>query len=138
MKILYPLILLLPSFPSPSQNSNGIFTTFADVGPILHKGNTVYDAKTGEYRLSGSGANIWFKKDEFHYAYKQLSGNFILQTRGKLVGTGVDAHRKFGWMVRTGLDTSEAMVCATVHGDGLTAIQYRKRADANIEEVKSP
>lgn len=28
-------------------------------------------------------------------------------------------------MFRAGLDTSSAMVCATVHGDGLTAIQYR-------------
>lgn len=138
MKILYLLIFLLSPFPLLSQNSNGIFTTSTDVGPVLHKGTTAYDAKTGEYRLTGSGANIWFKKDEFHYAYKQLNGNFILQTRAKLVGAGVDAHRKFGWMVRTGLDTSDAMVCATVHGDGLTAIQYRKRAGTNIEEVKSP
>ena len=121
-----------------AQNTMGIFEQSADVGPVLHKGKTEYDGNTQTYRLSGSGANIWFTKDEFHYAYKPVKGNVILQCRGKLLGKGVDPHRKFGWMVRSGLDSSAAMVAATVHGDGLTAIQYRKRAGANIEEVKSP
>ena len=121
-----------------SQNPVGIFENATGVGPVLHEGSATYDAASQTYELSGAGANIWFTKDEFHYAYKKLSGDFILQTRGRLLGEGVDPHRKFGWMVRSGLDTSAAMVCAAVHGDGLAAIQFRKRAGANIEEVKSP
>ena len=121
-----------------TQGAAGIFEQSADVGPVLHPGKTEFDAATQTYRLSGAGANIWFKKDEFHYAYKRVTGNVILQCRGKLLGKGVDPHRKFGWMLRTGLDTAAAMVSATVHGDGLTAIQYRKQAGASIEEVKSP
>ena len=35
---------------------------------------------------------------------------------GRLLGKGVDPHRKFGWMVRSSLDTGSAMVCAAVHG----------------------
>lgn len=121
-----------------AQNLPGIFEQSADVGPVLHPGKTEFDAATQTYRLTGAGANIWFKKDEFHYAYKRVTGNVILQCRGKLLGKGIDPHRKFGWMLRTGLDTSAAMVSATVHGDGLTAIQYRKQAGGSIEEVKSP
>lgn len=120
------------------SESTGIFKAASDVGPVLHPGKTNFDVAAQSYRLSGSGANIWFAKDEFHYAYSQISGNCLLQARGKLVGQGVDPHRKFGWMMRAGLDSTAAMVSATVHGDGLTAIQYRKHSGMNIEEVKSP
>lgn len=61
----------------------GIFEASADVGPVLHAGKTEYDSAGQSYKLSGSGANIWFRKDEFHYAYKRLKGNFILQTRAR-------------------------------------------------------
>ncbi|MEZ4967658.1 MAG: biopolymer transporter TolR [Saprospiraceae bacterium] len=131
-------LLLMPAAVLSAQNGPGIFEASVDVGPVLHAGKTEYDATAQTYRLSGSGANIWFAKDEFHYAYKKVSGDCIVQARGRLLGKGVDPHRKFGWMLRAGLDTSAAMVSATVHGDGLTAIQYRKRSGMNIEEVKSP
>lgn len=120
-----------------TQNNIGIFDMAVDVGPVLHQGSTKYDDISDTYELAGAGSNIWFDKDEFHFAYKKLSGDFILKTKAHLVGEGVDPHRKFGWMVRAGLDTSAAMITAAVHGDGLTAIQFRKRAGENIEEVKS-
>ncbi|HAB19400.1 MAG TPA: biopolymer transporter TolR [Verrucomicrobiota bacterium] len=131
-------VLLLVQFSTLGQSGIGIFTQKGDVGSVLHPGKTEYEPVLQSYLLFGSGANIWFAKDEFHFAYQKLTGNFILQAQGKLLGTGVDPHRKFGWMVRTSLDPSAAMVSATVHGDGLTAIQYRKRDGINIEEVKSP
>ena len=130
--------IFLMTFSAISQNPAGIFERTADVGPVRHAGKASYDPETQVYRLSGAGANAWFAQDEFHYAYKKLEGDFILQARGKWLGEGADPHRKFGWMARTGLDTSAAMVCATVHGDGLTAIQYRRRAGENVEQVISP
>lgn len=136
--LLFLSIYFFTIFGTMAQSSFGIFENAVDVGPVLHKGNTSYDAENQSYTLSGSGANIWFSKDEFHYAYKKVEGDFILDARGKLLGEGVDPHRKFGWMVRSGMDTSAAMVCATVHGDGLTAIQFRKKNGMNVDEVKSP
>lgn len=138
MKKLFTLISLLMALTPFAQNPLGIFEKTTDVGPVRQKGGTSYDAASQTYVLSGAGANIWFTKDEFHFAYKKLSGDFILQCRGRLLGQGVDAHRKFGWMVRTGTDTSAAMVAAAVHGDGLAAVQFRRRAGGNVEEVKSP
>ncbi len=138
MKYSSLLLLLMANLPLFSQTSWGIFKNSVDVGPVLHKGQTTFDPENEKYSLSGSGENIWFSKDEFHFSHNQLTGNFILSCRGKLLGKGVDPHRKFGWMVRTSLDTSAAMVCATVHGDGLTAIQFRKQAGSNIQEVISP
>ncbi|SHJ94383.1 Periplasmic component of the Tol biopolymer transport system [Pseudozobellia thermophila] len=121
-----------------AQNPVGLFENADDVGAVIHKGKTVYDSGSQTYRLSGAGGNIWFDKDEFHFAYKKLTGDFIVRTRAKFIGEGIDPHRKLGWMVRTGLDTGSPMVCATVHGDGLTSFQYRKKHGADAEEIKSP
>ncbi|MDO1499073.1 hypothetical protein Q2T40_01710 [Winogradskyella maritima] len=41
-------------------------------------------------------------------------------------------------MVRESTDTDAAMVCATVHGDGLTSLQYRKEKRGQVEEILSP
>src|SRR5690349_1492471 len=120
-----------------SQVKPGVFEGQSDVGFVLHKGSTVYDASQQQYTLTGSGSNIWFTKDEFQYAWKKIKGNFILQTRANFKGQGVDAHRKIGWMVRNTLDTGSAMACATVHGDGLTSLQYRKKGGGNVEESRS-
>ncbi len=133
------LTLLLGTWAnSQAQNPVGIFENHADVGPVLHSGAATYDDATRTYALSGAGANIWFKKDELHFAWKKIKGDFLLTTQPTLEGQGVDPHRKSGWMARTSLDTSAAMVSLTVHGDGLTAFQYRKKNGTNIEEVKIP
>lgn len=121
-----------------AQNPAGIFENHADIGPVLHQGAATYDIAARTYALSGAGANIWFKKDELHFAWKKIKGDFLLTTQPTLEGQGVDPHRKSGWMARTSLDTSAAMVSLTVHGDGLTAFQYRKKNGTNIEEVKIP
>ena len=115
----------------------GIFEGRSDVGDVLHPGTISYTKDNQQYELSGSGANIWFKHDELNFAWKQLKGNFILQARGVLLGKGADPHRKFGWMVRSSLDSTSSMVCATVHGDGLTALQYRKTTHTDVEETRS-
>jgi TolB protein len=121
-----------------AQNPVGIFENHADVGPVLHKGTAMYDQATRTYTLSGAGENLWFKKDELHFAWKKINGDFIITTQPSLVGKGVDPHRKSGWMIRTSLDTSAAMVTLTVHGDGLTAFQFRRKNATDIQEIKIP
>ncbi|MEK7254390.1 MAG: biopolymer transporter TolR [Bacteroidota bacterium] len=138
LKLAFLLAFAIHQLSTFSQSPVGIFDHRSDVGNVLHAGSSTFDEASQTYQLTGSGSNIWFKKDEFHFLWKKLNGDFLLQARCSLVGTGVDPHRKTGWMVRTSLDTNAAMVSATVHGDGLAAIQFRKTANANIEEVKSP
>jgi TolB protein len=137
-KQLLLLVLLTLSISVKSQNTVGIFDNHVDVGPVLTKGTASYDNSLRTYIITGSGENIWFKKDELHFAYKKMKGDFMVTTQPSLVGKGTDAHRKSGWMARVGTDTSSAMICLTVHGDGLTAFQYRKQKGGNIEEIKIP
>jgi TolB protein len=137
-KQLLLLALLILSISVKAQNTVGIFDSHVDVGPVLTKGTASYDNSLRTYIITGSGENIWFKKDELHFAYKKMKGDFMVTTQPSLVGKGTDAHRKSGWMARVGTDTSSAMICLTVHGDGLTAFQYRKQKGGNIEEIKIP
>ena len=116
----------------------GIFEAHADVGSVLHKGSSNYNKRTSSYNLAGSGSNIWFNKDEFHYLYRRIKGDFILQARGKFTSKGNDPHRKLGWMVRENLDTNSVMASVQVHGDGLASLQYRKTNTDNVTEVRSP
>jgi TolB protein len=126
------------SMPAAAQQGVGEFTGHGDVGTVRHRGSVAYDSTTGVYELAGSGANIWAARDAFHYVYRKVKGDFILTARGQLLGKGVDPHRKFGWMIRTALDSGSAHVSAAVHGDGLTSLQFRRTAGAQTEQVESP
>ncbi len=106
-------------------DSVGIFSNHTDIGQPKKSGSVQYDEATQTYTLAGAGYNIWFERDEFHYAYEQLSGDFILTANFAFEGEGVDPHRKVGWMLRESLSDDAAHISATMHGDGLTMLQWR-------------
>jgi len=122
------------SFNVYCQNPVGVFENHVDVGNPKKAGSAVYDEVSQEYRLTGSGYNIWFGRDEFHYAFKKLKGDFIATANFEFVGKGVDPHRKIGWMVRSNTDDNSAHVSATVHGDGLTVLQWRAMKGAFMRD----
>ncbi len=121
-------------FANASAQNVGIFDGQSDVGTILHHGSASYNKASTVFEVSGSGSNIWFSHDGFHFLWKKMKGDFILQARGKFLGKGVEEHRKLGWMVRNSLDSTSAMVATAIHGNGLTSLQYRKQANADVEE----
>ncbi|MDB5130527.1 MAG: translocation protein TolB [Mucilaginibacter sp.] len=117
-------------------NQPGIFDGHNDIGKVKHKGSGGYDSKSQEYRLSGSGGNVWANHDEFHFMWKRMKGDFILRANTAFIGKGVEEHRKIGWMVRASLDSNSKHVSAVVHGAGLTSLQYRKTTAGVTEEKK--
>jgi Tol biopolymer transport system component len=126
MKILlFMLASAMFSVSFAGSGPIGIFDDQADIGKPKHPGSAVFDDGTQTYNLKGSGYNIWFERDEFHYAYKKITGDFILTANFAFVGKGVDPHRKIGWMVRESLDDNSAHYSAVLHGDGLTVMQWR-------------
>ncbi|HME40366.1 MAG TPA: hypothetical protein VKG63_15525 [Steroidobacteraceae bacterium] len=118
--------------------SLGIFDAQSDVGAVRHAGTASYNPRTQEYSMSGSGANMWADRDEFHYLWKRMTGDFILTARMHLLGTAAEPHRKIGWTVRPSLDTGSPHVVAVAHGNGLTDLQYRPAAGAQTMEQTSP
>ncbi len=138
-------VIVLLGFLPPlfaHAESIGQFSASRDIGAVKHKGSALYDSALQQYRISGSGKNIWLGEDELHCAYTQLTGDFILRAHVAFEGAGVDPHRKVGWNLRTSLDTGSPNVHATVHGDGLTSLQFRAQAGGETEEypmaIKAP
>lgn len=131
--LLLPIILFAGSI-ALAQNPVGIFSSHADIGNPKIKGTTNYNSSDQSYQLKAGGYNIWFGRDEFHYAYNKIKGDFILTANFKLLGAGVDPHRKIGWMVRAGEGEDAAHMTATVHGDGMIALQWRRLRGAHMRD----
>jgi TolB protein len=114
----------------------GFFEGFTDIGSPPLKGSVLYSEPGQEYRISGSGENIWFGEDSFSFLWKKMEGDFIIQAQLSFLGEGTDPHRKAGLMIRGGLSSGAAHVSCVVHGDGLTSLQYRKAPGMDMEELK--
>jgi len=119
-----------------AQDAIGIFEKQVDVGNTK-AGAATYSAQNQAYTIEGSGNNVWFNHDGFHYVYRQMKGDFILRCSASLAGNGGESHRKLGWMIRASLDSTAACVSLAMHGDGLTSLQYRRHNNDSMQEVKS-
>jgi Tol biopolymer transport system component len=124
------------SAPTEAAPSIGVFDSQSDVGQP-RPGSATYNATTQSYAIAGSGRNMWGERDDFHFVWKRLTGNFILSARARFVGPGVDAHRKIGWTIRPSLASAAPHVTAALHGNGLMSLQYRRTEGGTTEEQKS-
>jgi Tol biopolymer transport system component len=134
MKTILAIPFVLVYTLTTAQSPVGVFQNVADVGSPKNAGSTVYDAATQSYTMRGSGYNVWFNRDEFQYAYNKLKGDFILTANFELKGQGKEPHRKVGWMVRYGNDAESAHASATIHADGLIALQWRELRGAFMRD----
>jgi TolB protein len=131
-------LLACASFSSMAETlPHGIFTDHQDVGTVLHPGSVIYDDATHAYTISGSGENMWYGIDDFHFVWKKVSGDIALTADIAFLGTGGNPHRKAVLMIRQTLDGNSPYVDVAVHGVGLTSLQFRDAAGANTHEVES-
>jgi TolB protein len=115
----------------------GLFEKQADVGNVLHPGSADYDASKGTYTVAGSGANMWFDSDAFHFVWKRMSGDVTLTADVSFLGAGGNPHRKAVLMIRQTLDADSPYVDVAVHGVGLTSLQFREEKGATTHEVQA-
>jgi len=131
------LTIMVSCNNNQSDPSKGQFRENSDIGEVKNSGFATYDSESQTYIIAGSGTNMWFGEDELHFLWLPLKGDFILRTEAEFIGKGVDPHRKMGWIIRNNAGTGSAHVNACVHGDGLTALQFRRMEGADTEEVHS-
>ena len=115
----------------------GIFEGRGDVGTVLHPGGADYDAAQRSYTVSGSGENMWFASDAFHFVWKKVSGDVSIAADIAFPAAGGNAHRKAVLMVRQSLDADSVYADAARHGDGLTSIQFREEKGGLTHEVQA-
>jgi len=134
---LVAVLVALAAPAVPAQSPVGYFEGAGDVGGPALAGSTAYDTQAQTYTIVGAGTNMWAARDEFQFAWRKMTGDFIVRTHAVFVGAGVDPHRKIGWIVRQSLDAESPYVDAAVHGDGLTSLQFRKTTGAATEQLES-
>jgi hypothetical protein len=115
----------------------GAFESHGDVGKVLHAGLVEYDAAKKSYTIAGSGANMWLGADAFQFAWKRVSGDATLSADISFLGRGGNAHRKAVLMIRQSLDADSAYADVALHGNGLTALQFRDEKGGITQEVQS-
>jgi hypothetical protein len=115
----------------------GIFENNGDIGNVGLKGSVEFENSDSSYTISGSGTNMWFEKDEFHFVWKEMTGDISLSADIEWIGQGVDPHRKACVIIRQTLDTGSVYADVALHGDGLSALQYREEPGGNTHEIKS-
>lgn len=137
MKNTFLSLIVIINFSMISRGqeaSVGIFQKALDVGDPSKKGASSYNQSNQEYTIKGGGYNIWFNRDEFHFLHKSIQGDFVLTANFQFIGQGVDLHRKVGWMIRESLDEEASHISATLHGDGLTVLQWRELRGAYMRD----
>jgi TolB protein len=132
------LLALALSGSSPIFGADlGLFQNETDIGNPAKPGRAVFDSATGSYAVSGGGENMWFTNDSFHFVWKKVSGDFVLQTAIAFQGAVGNAHRKACLMVRQSLAAESPYIDVAVHGDGLTSLQFRETPGGLTHEIQA-
>jgi regulation of enolase protein 1 (concanavalin A-like superfamily) len=130
------LICLFSAAAFGQSGSIGAFTNSGDVGDPSRKGSTEFSASNSQYRITGSGANMWAKQDQFQFVWREMPGNFAVTATMEFLGKGED-HRKAGIMIRQSLDTDSPYADIVIHGNGMPGLQWRsaKGEDTNTFDL---
>jgi hypothetical protein len=88
------------------------------------------EAPAGTYTMTGSGADIWYAADEFHYAFKTLTGVGSIQAQVLSVDN-TNTWAKAGVMIRETLDSGSKFAAVYITpGNGC---RFQGRTDTGID-----
>ena len=133
-----PAVAVTPSDWGQTANALGLFEGQSDTGNPALAGSASFDPVQKQYTVSGAGANIWGTKDEFHYVWRRVTGDFSLTATVRFPKQEPPSHRKAALMARQSLDGSAPYVDAVVHGSGLTELQFRESMGDLTHAVRFP
>ena len=117
--------------------SLGVFTNSGDVGNPAIKGAAEFNPSSGEYKITGAGANMWAKQDQFQYVWREMAGSFAVTATLRFLGTGAE-HRKAGIIVRQSLEADATYADVVMHGNGMPGLQWRSRQGEDTNTFDPP
>jgi len=138
--ILAGAIFLAATGISHGQTSEiGIFTGHGEVGKPAKPDSVQLDAARGAYVVTGGGVNMWSTNDAFYYVWKEVSGDVTLAADIRWPGTNghPNAHRKACLIIRQSLEADSPYVDAALHGNGMTALQFRESKGGVTAEIEA-
>lgn len=114
----------------------GVFTDQGDVGAVSRPHTAAYDAAANTYTIGASGANIWGAADAFGFVWKKIEGDVAIAADVVVLGASPQVNRKACLMFRQSLDADSAYADVAVHGDGHTALQFRRATGAATDTIQ--
>jgi hypothetical protein len=114
----------------------GIFDGQSDIGAALVPGSTSFDPKTGAYAITSAGYNIWYRRDEFRYLWKKMSGDVSLAANIAFPDPNGFGDRKAVLVIRQSLDDDSPEVIAALHGAGMIHLAVRPQKGARVWDME--
>jgi hypothetical protein len=109
-------------------------------GPVLEgvhePGKTQYDQTADSCTIIGAGWDIWELYDQFHFAYKKLSGNGSITVRVDGI-QNVHRYTKAGIMIRDSLEPCSTHAAVSVFPDGMAALSHRAEPWSETSSVRA-
>jgi len=99
---------------------------------LWFRGNPPYassfvEGPVGTYTITGSGADIWADSDEFHFAFKQVTGAIAIIAKVESL-ENTDPFAKAGVMIRDTLEPGSRNVAVFITPENGVRFQYRNTA----------
>jgi hypothetical protein len=91
----------------------------------------------GTYTMTASGTDIWDASDQFHFAYKEISGDATIQAQVLRVGH-TDDWAKAGVMIRDSLDPNSAHAMMAITPANGVWYGSRMAAGQSSTSIKDP
>jgi len=88
------------------------------------------EGPVGTYTMTGSGVDIWNQADEFHFAYKMLTGAGSIIAKVESVDN-TDVWAKAGVMIRESLEPGSKYAFACITPASGASFQYRINTDTD-------
>ncbi len=97
-------------------STKGIFDNNSDIGAVKLPGDVIYNPALQEYTMHGSGENIWFGRDEFHFLWKSISKNIVFLSFRKEVSADDHPFYKHVYIRMMPAEGGEPEIIACVYG----------------------
>ena len=98
-----------------------------DIGAEIQDGTSLYDSENDVFRLSASGGQIWGTEDDFHYVYREITGDVETTVKVSSLIAG-DEFGKAGIMFRESSDVDARHAFLTVSAGKGVAFERRLEA----------
>ena len=90
------------------------------------------EAPAGTYTMTASGADIWDNADQFHFAFKEITGAGTIIAKVESV-ENTDPWAKAGVMIRDTLGPDSRNIAMLVTPENGVRFQYRSRTDGSTD-----
>lgn len=116
----------------------GQFMATTTLGAEKLQGNFIYAEDSQHYTINNPSGLGFTSDEQFHYAYNQQAGDFILRAKIAFGQSATNTRRKVGFALRENLAATSPGIQAVVDTSGLTTLEFRERESGPWQHYRLP